>query len=406
MLKFKYKAVNIDKKRITGVFLAGSERELRMQLNELGLYLVSAKEITKKTPVNFFSFSSKVKMAEITMFCRQFSIMINANVSILKSIDTLKSQSYSSLFKRVLQAVYEDIRSGRLLSEALRRHKKIFPEFFVSMCYVGEMSGSLDMILDKLAEYYENDSRMRRKIKSAMMYPIVLMLLTVGVLVLMLVLVIPMFEEYLKAFNTDMPPLTKTIMDASAWFQENGGFVLAGAAAVIGIIVLAGRTKGGRVALDKLRFSIPLLKNVIRSIVASRFSRGFGVLFASGMPVVEALEIMSNVLGNKYVEKRFKNAIEQVKKGESLAEAFEHEDIFPAILIQMVAVGENTGTLDDVLLRTSNFFDDQVESNISRVTALIEPVMMLVMGGIIALVFLAMYSPLLSIMQNLDDINR
>lgn len=402
MLKFKYKAVDIDRKKHQGIFLAKSEKEMRTQLGELGLFLTDSKEITKKTAVSFFSLSSKVKPAEITAFSRQFAIMINASVSILDSINTLREQSYSALFKRVLSLIFEDIKAGMLLSEALQKHKKIFPAFYISMCYVGEMSGSLDMVLDKLAEYFENDNRMRRKAKSAMIYPAVLAVLTVSVLVVMLVYVIPMFRDVLGDFGIELPPLTLAIFDASEFLQENGGNMFLIAAGIFAVIFLIKRSRSGAIFFDKLKTKIPIYSGIVTSIASSRFARGFGVLLSSGMPVVDALEIIGKVLGNRYVENKFRNATEKVKKGISLSEAFASEKIFPPILIQMISVGEKTGTLDEVLNRTSNFFDEQVEVSISRMTSLISPLMMIIMGGVIAVVFISIYSPILSMMETIQ----
>jgi len=400
MLKYKYKAVDADKKKQQGMFLASSERDLRAQLAEHGLYLLACKEIVPKSPVTFFSVSSKVKPAEVTAFSRQFAVMINAGVSILSSIETLKNQSYSALLGRVLGTIYNDLKAGMLLSEAMKKHKKVFPPFYISMCYVGEMSGSLDQILDKLADYMENDARMRRKAKSAMVYPAVLLVLTLGVLVAMLVFVIPMFEEVLSDLGTELPPLTLVLFNASNYVRAEYRTLLLAAFGIFGAVWLFKRTKRGAEFLDFVKTKIPIYSRVVTSIASSRFARGFGVLLSSGMPVTDALDIIGRVLGNRYVEAKFKNAADQVQKGENLHEAFEAEKIFPPILIQMISVGENTGTLDEVLMRTSGFFDEQVEVSVSRMTALIEPVMIVIMGLVVATVFMSIYMPIFSMMNS------
>ena len=401
MQKYKYEAVDINKKKFKGLFLAENENDLRVQLARESLYLVKCKSISDKSPSVFLAVSSRVKISEITTFCRQFAIMINAGISILNCMDTLKNQSYSALFRKVLNAVYEDIKSGELLSDALKKHKKVFPEFFVSMCYVGEMSGKLDEILNRLAAYYENDNAIRRKAKSAMIYPALLLVLTLGVLVLMLTVVVPMFQDALLKMNTTLPPITQFLFNASTWFQENYLMVFAVIAVLILLLFVFSRTNRGKLAFGWLKVSFPLVGGVNSALVASRFTSGFGVLLSSGMPIVDALEVMSNLLGNKYVEKKFQEAIDQVKRGVPLALAFEDKGIFPAILIQMISVGERTGSLDEVLLRTSGFFDEQVGAALNRLTTMLGPLMIIIMGIVIVFVILAVYTPMLSMIDTL-----
>ena len=401
MQKYKYEAVDINKKKFRGLFLAENESDLRVQLARENLYLISCKLLSNKSPTVFFAVSSRVKISEITTFCRQFAIMINAGISILNCMDTLKNQSYSVLFRRVLNAVYEDIKSGELLSDALKKHKKVFPEFFVSMCYVGEMSGKLDEILNRLAAYYENDNAIRRKAKSAMIYPTLLLVLTVAVLVLMLIFVVPMFEDALVKMNTTLPPITQFMFDTSNWFQANFLMLFAVLAVLILLMLLFRSSKSGKLAFGWLKVRLPLIGRVNSALVASRFTSGFGVLLSSGMPIVDAMEVMSNLLGNRYVEKKFQEAIDEVKRGVPLALAFENKGIFPPILIQMVSVGERTGSLDEVLLRTSGFFDEQVGVALNRMTTMLEPSMMIFMGVVILLVILSVYTPMLSMIETL-----
>lgn len=401
MEKFKYTAINLAKKKFSGTFLAENEEHLRKQLAEQNLFLVSCQVVTGKTPTAFFSVSSKVKISEITTFCRQFATMISSGITILESIDTLRNQSYTTLFRRVLDVVYEDIKAGDLLSEACKKHKRIFPEFFVSMVYVGEMSGSLDIILNSLADYYERDTRIRRKAKSAMSYPIVLCVLTAAIVLLLFIFIIPMFMDVLGDMGVEMPALTLAIFNISTFIIDNWKMLFLAVFALVGAFLLFRRTVFGREFLDMLKTQLPIIKNLTSCSIASRFARGFGVLLNSGMDVIDALDLMSGLLGNKYVEGRFKRAADEVRHGMKISEAMSKFNIFPLILTQMIAVGENTGSLDSVLQRSSGYFDEQYEGALLRMTGMLEPLMICIMGVVVAVVVISVYMPMLSMMTTL-----
>lgn len=394
--KYKYRAIDVNSKKSTGVMLAKNEDELRRMLVETNLYLISCKVVSKNA-VSFFSLSSRVKMREITTFANEFAIMITAGISIIEALDTLRNQSYSSLFKRVLSMVHDDVRSGALLSEAFSRHKKIFPELFVSMTYVGEVSGSLDAIFRELADYYERDDKIKRKAKSSMVYPIVLLVITLGVLVLLVTVIIPTFKNTLSQFDIEMPGLTLAILAISDFVTTHWRLVLIVLGAIVGAIFIAFRFESVRYAWDAVKAKLPVIGNVTESLVASRFARGFGTLVASGTDVIKSLEIMSGILGNRYYQRKFLKAYIDVREGHNISDAFHAHKVFPEILIQMIAVGEKTGSLDSVIRRTTGYFDDRVESSLTRMVSLMEPLMIIIMGIIVALVVLSVFMPMLSI---------
>ncbi|MCH5164654.1 MAG: type II secretion system F family protein [Clostridiales bacterium] len=398
--KYKYTAVDINNKKSTGILLAANEAELRKMLIETNLYLVSSKVLADNA-VTFFSISSKVKVSEVTTFAREFAIMINAGIPIVDSLDTLRSQPYSGLFRRVLNIVHNDVRSGLLLSEAFAKHKKIFPELFISMTYVGEVSGSLDTILNELADYYERDNKIKRKAKSALVYPTILAILTLGVLVILVVFIIPTFKSTLEKLDVDMPPLTLAILNISDFFKENWKIVLLALLVFALIMILLFRLNKVKYAWDALKAKLPVIGNVTTSLIASRFARGFGTLIASGVDVVKSLEIMGDIIGNRYYQKKFLAAYQDIKEGHGIAEAFEAHEVFPKILIQMIAIGEKTGSLDSVIRRTTGYFDDRVETALTRMTSLLEPTIICIMGAIVAVIILSVFSPLLSIISTL-----
>ncbi len=401
MQKYKYVAVDIDKRKFKGQFLAENEDDLRLQLSRQRLYLIKAMPVSSKPPSAFFSVSGRVKTKELTTFCRQFAIMINSGISIVESLAVLREQSYSDFFKRVLAAVYEDVKVGLLLSEAMAKHKKVFPQFFTSMTYVGEQSGMLDEVLRSIADYYETDAKIRSKTVSAMLYPIFLAVLMIAIVVLMVAFVIPTFEDSLAELEVEMPPLTMAVMGISHWFAANWKYTVLGVVALVMILLAVGRTPRGKYFFHTLLLHIPLVGKAQTALISAKFARGFGLLLSSGMDVVDAMSVISAVLGNKNVEKRFQLATADVREGQSITSALTKYRLFPTILIQMVSVGEKTGSVDKVLLQSSSYFDDQAERLLTGMTTLIQPIMLGIMGLIVGLLFYAIYSPMIAIMQTL-----
>lgn len=401
MEKFKYVAVDVDKKRFRGSFLAESESHLREQLAQQNLYLVKCKQVNASTPSSFWSVSGKVKTAELTTFCRQFSIMITSGISIVDSVAVLKQQSYSSYLKSVLEFVHEDINSGSLLSEAMKKHPNAFPDFFRNMVYVGEMSGSLDSVLSSIADYYESDNKIKKQVKSALSYPIMLVVMLLAVMILLVVFVIPTFMDALGNMDINMPGIALALYDISQFIIQNWQIIfLVVLVIVVGILIFKS-TQTGKMFFDMLKVKTPLIKKIQIALQASRFARCFSLLLASGMDVLEALEVVNVILGNRYVEKEFKKIVDDVRQGKSLTESLGEHKLFPDMLQQMVAVGEKTGQLDSVLGRCCSYFDDQVATTLTSVTGIIQPVVLGCLGGVIGVVFYAVYSPMLEIMTSL-----
>lgn len=402
MQQYKYTAINLQREKFTGTFIAKDEADLAVQLSTQGLYLVSAKPYSGATPSAFFTLGTgKVTLNELTSFCRQFAIMITSGISILGSLDILKEQEYSSYLRSILAIVDEDVKGGMMFSDALNKHKSAFPDFFRSMVKVGEASGKLDVVLNSLADYYEKDTAIRRKTKSAFSYPIMLAVMTFGIVILMLLFIVPTFRESLSSLEVEPEGITKAVYSVSDFLLANWqSFLLV--IILTGIAVFAfGKTKKGSYFFDWAKVNVPVIKKINIDMVTARFARGFGLLLSSGMDITEALEAVTIVFGNQDVEARFQKAADDVKHGVALAVAFERYKLFPSILTQMVSVGEKTNSLDDVLARSCSFFDEAVEMSIASVTSKIQPIMLLIMGSVIGTLFIAIYSPMLSIMTSL-----
>ncbi len=401
MQKFKYTAIDINKKKFKGHFLAEDVEDLRIQLSRQDLFLVKATPESQKAPSAFFSVSGKVKASELTAFSRQFAIMINSGVSIVETLDILKDQSFSDFFKKVLLQVYDDVKVGFLLSEAMEKHPNAFPHFFVSMAYVGEQSGTLDEVLISCADYYESNEKIKRKATSAMVYPVFLLILMIAIVCIMVMFVIPTFQDALSQIDVEMPQITVFIMSMSDWFVANWKYAFLGIFFTTLLLILYGKTESGKYFFHSLVLKLPIFGKVQLALITSRFARGFGLLLSGGMDVVDAMRVIQRILGNKNVEKRFEMAVAEVEEGKNIAVALSEHNVFPTMLLQMISVGEKTGSVDKVLLRSCSYFDEEAERSLTAMTSMIQPIMLGIMGAVVGLLFYAIYAPMLSVMQTL-----
>lgn len=404
MQKFKYTAINLQKQKIKGTFIANDENDLAAQLAKQSLFLISCKAYTNDTPSAFFTLSvgSSVSTSELTNFCRQFSIMQNTGISILDCLDILRNQHFSAYFRNLLQVIYEDVKSGLLLSDALDKHRKVFPHFFRSMVRVGELSGKMELVFGSLADYYESEKAIKAKVKGALSYPLMLLAMTVGVVILMMLVVVPTFREAMAQMDVEITGITKIVYDLSDFMLSYWLVMLAGVITVGLVIFLIGRTESGAFFFDKMVTYVPFVRTVQRNLFTARFARAFGLLLSSGMDLNSALDSVEVIISNRYLKKKFHEAAESVRQGMSITVAFETYKLFPQMMLQMVTIGERSGTLDEVLMRSCLFFDNQVETSLNSVTSKIQPIMLLLMGGIIGTLFIAVYSPILNIMTNLN----
>lgn len=400
MVRYKYKAKNNEGQVAHGMFYVENEDDLRDLLSNQGYYLIKARK--KADTSEFFSDFQKIKMDDITNFCRQFGIMLKAGISISDSLETLKESTKNKRFRNILEEVHLDILNGTKLSEAFKKFPKIFPTFFVNMTSVGEISGTLDNIMLKLADYYENDTRIKRKAKSALSYPMFLICLVFIVLIVLSVFVMPMFDDLFSSFEADLPLITQIVINVSDFFKK---YILH-----IILLILVGflffryyvKTKKGRLAYDGLKLRLPVIGDITRSVVTSRFASGFSTLLQSGVPLVTAIDIMGKLLGNKKVEEKFETCKSELRRGQKVAKSIQTVDIFPAMLIEMVSVGESSGSLESVLDTTASYFDEQVEREIKSATAKIEPVMIMIIACIIVVVLLAVFLPMLGLMDAIE----
>ena len=397
---YKYEGLTRDGSTIKGDFFAPDLGSLKNDLAKQKIKLVSYSVLKAKKKSSFFSTSSKVSTREFVTFVTQLSIMIRAGISIPNAFDTLRKQKFNLYFRNILSEVYEDVLKGMYLSDSLDKFPTVFQSFFTSMVYVGELSGNLADVLDRSVQYYENDQKMKKKAKSAMMYPMFLLVLIIGVFVLMMVMVVPQFVEMIESVNGEVPLITRIIVDISDFVVQYVAVILITLFVVIvGSILFFGKTKLGKKAKDYIKYYFPIVGKITRAQITSRFCTSFAILLASGMQVVDCMTSMPRIMDNVVFTAKFKQAITDVNEGEKLSVALEKTKMFPKILLQMTSVGESSSSLQEVYQTVGTYYEEELSTAISRATGMIEPFTIIFLGAMVLVIILAIMMPMFSMMN-------
>ncbi|MDV5112746.1 type II secretion system F family protein [Clostridium perfringens] len=393
MANFKYKAINSEGQRIEGSQSADSESQVREMLLSNQYYPLSIEKENSKNKISF-SFNRKVKLKDIAIFCRQFYVMLDSGLSIGKALNILIEQGEKPKIREALIGVNGDLKRGETLASSMRKRKDVFPNLLTSMIDAGERSGNLDIILKRMAEYYEKETKIRGKIKSAMIYPIVLGVVAIIAITFILTFVMPTFVQMFEENNVDLPMSTKMVLGTSKMLGKYGIIIFL---ILVTAIILLGKylkSEEGQYKLSIINLKIPVIKKLTQKIIVSRFTRTMGIVSSSGMSLVTSLEIVASVVGNKIAEKELLKVKEKVLKGEGLGDSIMKIKIFPPMLASMVKVGEEAGSLDSILDKTADFYDDELEREIQTATALIEPAMIVLMGVIIGFLLISILTPM------------
>lgn len=396
---YKCKVINSSGQRQTVTREATDDLSLRAQMRQDQIHLLSFKAVKEEKQNEFFAVSSKVKFNEVITFLRQFSVMLKAGIPLSECLNSLHKQKFSIPFRNVLQEIYLDVESGVLLSDAFAKHPKVFPRFFVSMVAIGEVSGSLDRVMVNMADYYENDRRIKKKASSAMVYPYILIAMIFIVVIFLCLFVLPQFESTISQLGGEVPAITRIVMSISQFIQDYIFIILPAMVMLILIIYLFFKTKVGKYVKDVLLLNIPIISTVQKNLITARFSRAFIILLGSGMNMIEILENLQKMLGNEVFTRKFDYTVEEVKRGRRIASSIEATGLFPSMLTQMIKVGENSGNIEEVLESTGAYFDEQVEASIAKATAAIEPICILMLGAVVCLVVLSVLVPMMSMMS-------
>jgi type IV pilus assembly protein PilC len=342
-----------------------------------------------------------VTAKEVVVFTRQFATMIDAGLPLVQCLEILGTQQEGKTFKKIILETKADVESGATFSDALRKHPAAFDRLYVNLVAAGEVGGILDTILNRLAAYMEKAEALKRKVKSAMVYPTSVVVIAVGVVVLMLMKVIPVFEKMFADFGGTLPGPTQLVINASHMLQDY--FVHAIVLTILAVIGLryVYSTEGGRLFFDKTFLKLPVLGNVLRKVAVARFSRTLGTMLSSGVPILEALEIVARTAGNVVIERAILATKASIAEGKTIAEPLAASKVFPGMVVQMVSVGEQTGAMDTMLHKIADFYDDEVDAAVAAMTSLLEPALMVVLGGTIGTLLIAMYLPIFKIAENI-----
>lgn len=402
MPEYKYKAINAAGKPVEGIHSARNKDEVIAMLRNNKYYPVSINEHVQSKDIKSISLFNKVKLKDIAIFCRQFHAMLNAGVSIINCLDILRQQIENKRLREATSEVYEHVQKGLTFSEALRKYNYVYPDLLINMVEAGEASGNLDIIMDRMATHFEKENVIARKIKGAMVYPMFLGGIATLVVIGMLVFIFPTFISLFAQVGAELPGITQFVLNISNGMQKYWYIIIAAVTAAVYGFNRFSASETGRFALDGLKFKIPVVKTTTSKIMTSRFARTLSTLMSSGMPLLHALELVAKVCGNKVVEKGILAAKEEVRKGVSLSGPIKKIGIFPPMLVSMLSIGEESGTLDDVLERTASFYDGEVEAAVENMTKLMEPILLMTMATVIGFIAVAMILPMFDIMSKIQ----
>ena len=341
--------------------------------------------------------SSGVPLKSLVVFTRQFATMIDAGLPLVQCLDILSRQQELPPFKKILTTIKNDVESGKTFADSLGKHTKVFDSLFVNLVAAGEVGGILDTIMNRLATQLEKNDKLKRKIKGAMMYPAITLAVTAVCTVVLLVWVIPVMGKMFTDMGKALPPLTQFVLDLSEWTQNNVMLVLGIPAGVVVGYRFFAKTKQGAEILDRLFLFLPVVGDTIRKIAVARFTRTMGTMMSSGVPILDALDIVSKSAGNIIVTRALLMVRQKISEGKTMAEPLKETQVFPSMVVQMIEVGESTGALDTMLNKIADFYEEEVDQAIESLTGLMEPMIMMVIAVVIGGLVIAMYLPIFTI---------
>ena len=403
MAIFNYLTKDSEGKRKEGEIRADSLDTAIQKLSANGQMVISLKEVDDtfdflgpfidEIQLSIEKAKNRIPLSNIVFFTRQLATMFSAGLTLERAIQSLGAEEKHRKFKKILNTVSDNIRKGLNLSESLSRHPGVFNTLFVAMVKAGEVSGNLNEILEQLSSYLENLDDTRRKVKSAMNYPIFMILFLIGMLMVMLLVIIPKFSQVYSQLGAGLPAATRQMIDFSTWFGNNVGFLGFVTFTIISIIWLISKTQRGGYALDSFILKIPVFGTLTEQSILNKFCKTFGILIGAGVPVLETTALLRKVVDNKVYERAIDNASDLIRDGYNISTALRRTEVFPSILLQLASTGEDTGELDDLLDRAADYYQKQVDALVERMTTLIEPLLILLVGAVIALMVVLTYLP-------------
>ncbi len=397
MPTYVFKAMDVAGIPARGEVEAVSKQDVADQLKQRGLIVLDIASKYRSRELNIELFA-RVKPYEMAVATRQLSTMVSSGMTILRALHVLETQSDNKLLKETLAAVRGDVEAGLLLSDALERHPKIFNPLYVAMVRAGEAGGVLEMSLMRTADQLEKDASLRRQVRSAMIYPVLIISFALIVMLALVAFLIPVFQSVFKQFGGNLPALTQFMVDFSALVRHQGYIVVGVVVGLVVAFIKWKKTKRGRGQWDAFKLRIPLkIGDVVQKVAIARWSRTFSSLTSAGVPVMQALDITGKTAGNAVIERSMEVVIDSVKAGGTIAEPLKQAKAFPPMVAHMVGVGEETGAVDAMLSKIAEFYEDEVAAAVKALTSILEPAMIIFVGGIVGVIVISMYLPLFDV---------
>ncbi len=411
MPQFSYKAIDANGKERTGKVAAANAEDAQSELTNMGLMPTEVKESRGgrrasggvKAAKKKSSLFGRIKNEEITLFTRQLATLLRSGVPLLRSLDVMERQEKNAKFAAIIEGLAENVRSGNSLSDGMAQHPKIFDKLYINMVRAGEAGGVLETVLDRLATFMEKSLRLRKRVKAAMVYPSVVVFVAVAIVALLMIFVVPKFEEIFATMlkGASLPVLTQMVVNSSRFVVEN---ILYFGVGLLLLVVLGSfflKSPAGKSVVDSVLSKVPKFGDLIVKSNIARFSRTFGTLLSSGVPILESLVITREIVSNKSFSGAIGRIHDQVRDGESVANPMSNEKVFPSMVTSMVEVGEETGELDEMLNRVADNYDEEVDNTVNSITSIIEPVMIVFLAVVVGVIVIALFLPIVKIIETL-----
>jgi type IV pilus assembly protein PilC len=394
-VEFRCRLASASGEVVEGVYVAESEARLRHELEEKGLYVLSLQQRGALGGLSFrLPSRSSISNREFLIFNQELATLLRAGMPLVQSLDLLKTRIQSPVFRSVLNDIHERVRSGSALSDAFAAHANLFPSVYTASLVAGERSGNLDAVLRRFVEYSKIIATVKRKTVSALIYPAILVSLATVLVSVIVLKVVPAFSDFYESFNAQLPLITRVIVRLSDFMLTYFWLILVAVLAVVAAVYFWARQPGQKVRLDRWLLGLPMLGDVARKFATSQMARTLSTLLGGGLPLVNALDIAARSVGNRFVASELDAVSARVREGSSFAGALEARHVFPDVAVKMAEVGESTGALQDMLNTVADFYDEEISTNMERFVTLVEPVLLVIMGIVIAGLLLALYMPL------------
>lgn len=401
MTLYKYKAITDKGEILEGYKEAQSENDVVRMLKNNNCYPINIKEDINIESRKYL-FSKKITKKDISVFCRQFYTMLNAGVGIVNCLDILEKQVENKKLKSAIAVLYEDVQKGMTLSEGMKKQKNVFPALLINMVEAGEVSGSLDVLMERMAIHYEKEYRIENKVKNALVYPALLSIVSIAVVIFLIVVVMPTFIGMFESSGSILPTPTRIMLAISNFISTFWYLLILGLIFTIAGIMYFAKTPKGMHFFDTLKLSLPGIRKVNIKIITSRFTRTLSTLLSSGIPLLQSMDVVNRVVGNVIVSEKLDIAKEKIRRGVPVSKAIKDTNIFSPMVDSMIKIGEESGALDDILYKTADYYDEEVENSMQRMTTLLEPIMIVFMALIVGFIVISMTLPMFDMINTIE----